>query len=69
MFELVPPVFAECAGQAYAQIGYPQLNPANIWEVYRKLIRGLYPPPVIPAGIRRNKIWQAVLPNMPFRGQ
>ena len=27
---------------------------------------GLYPPPVIPAessGIRRNKIWQAVLPN------
>ena len=25
--------------------------------------RGLYPPPVIPAGIRRNKIWQAVLPN------
>ena len=38
MFELVPPVFAECAGQAYAQIGYPQLNPANIWEVYRKLI-------------------------------
>ena len=33
------------------------------------LQRGLYPPPVIPAGIRRNKIWQAVLPNMPFRGQ
>ena len=28
--------------------------------------------PVIPAesgGIRRNKIWQAVLPNLPFRGQ
>ena len=41
MFKLVPPVFAECAGQgrqAYAQIGYPQLNPANIWEVYSKLI-------------------------------
>ena len=31
-------MFAQCAGQAYAQIGYPQLNAANIWEVYRKLI-------------------------------
>lgn len=42
VFELVPPVFAQCAGQAYAQIGSPPLNPANIWEVYRKMAQTLH---------------------------
>lgn len=41
VFELVPPVFAQCAGQVYAQIGSPQLNPANIWHVYREMVETL----------------------------
>jgi hypothetical protein len=37
----VPPVFSEYAGRAYAQIGSPELNSANIWEVYRQIVQSL----------------------------
>ena len=39
VFELVPPVFAQYAEEAYTQIGRPELNPANIWQVYLKMIQ------------------------------
>ena len=42
VFELVPPAFAQCAGQVYEEIGSPQLNPANIWEVYREMVQMLH---------------------------
>ncbi|KDR80468.1 hypothetical protein GALMADRAFT_136943 [Galerina marginata CBS 339.88] len=37
VFELVPPIFAQYAGEAYMQIGKPALNSANIWHVYREV--------------------------------
>lgn len=37
----MPPVFAEYAGHAYVQIGSPELNSANIWQVYRQIVQSL----------------------------
>lgn len=41
VFELVPPIFAQYAGEVYTQIGRPELNPANIWQVYLKMVQML----------------------------
>ena len=41
VFELVPPFFAEHAGQVYAQIGSPELAAATIWQVYCNMIQRL----------------------------
>ncbi|EDQ99277.1 uncharacterized protein LACBIDRAFT_316760 [Laccaria bicolor S238N-H82] len=41
VFELVPPIFAEYAGQAYAKIGSPELNSVNIWPVYCEIVLSL----------------------------
>jgi len=41
VFELVPPFFAEHAGEVYAQIGSPALAAATIWQVYREMIQRL----------------------------
>lgn len=41
VFELVPPLFAQYAGQAYAQMGSPELDSQNIWQVYRYIVERL----------------------------
>ena len=66
VFELVPPIFVQYTGSAYAKIGSPDIKSENIWIIYCELVLQLTK--IAEAGEDKNYLdsmdWWEILENL-----